>query len=220
MKIFAIDPGSKKSGYVLLEGDSILESGHIDNADMCDLFCDRHAEICDGQDVRLYCEDIILGQRVGKDVADTLKWIGKFQAQAEYLRLELVLIPRGDVRAHFDVKFPRSVTVAPEGIELIIKKENWKVADYRNQMKRHYSNFDWSCLFPSSDTQIRHALIERFGQGWNLSLVGHAWQAAALAVMMQDIISDGDGGKAAQEKVLDIAGYSPAVRGMTMATFQ
>jgi len=73
--ILAIDPGTEKSGYVILNGMEILSSGIVDNENMLDIL-DVYKEV---KNVELVVEMVAsYGMAVGKTVFETCVWIGRF----------------------------------------------------------------------------------------------------------------------------------------------
>jgi hypothetical protein len=91
--ILAIDPGTEQSGYCLLYGDDVRESGVLPNADMLTRVSQWPAR-------RLAIEMIAsYGMAVGREVFETCVWVGRFQ-QA-WRDPELVeLVYRKDVKLH------------------------------------------------------------------------------------------------------------------------
>lgn len=74
MKIFAIDPGTEKSGYVVFDSSirQVVDSGVVDNASLLD--CGAWS-ICD-----IVCIEMIksYGMAVGDTTFTTVLWIGRF----------------------------------------------------------------------------------------------------------------------------------------------
>lgn len=92
MKILAIDPGNKESGYVIVEDGRITDSGVRDN--------DIVQAICKGvpEGFVLAIEWIqSMGMAVGKEVFETCLWAGRF---AECFEGPVRLIPRGAMKIH------------------------------------------------------------------------------------------------------------------------
>ena len=87
--IFAIDPGTEQSGYCVLAGRGIYKSGVLPNAEMLRLVQDP--------DVTSTLGDILAiemvasyGMPVGREVFETVRWIGRFQqawSEPEAVRL-------------------------------------------------------------------------------------------------------------------------------------
>ncbi len=92
----AIDPGSEKSAWVVV--DDLLTPvrwAWEDNRDLLDRFGGSFW-FFEGKYVELVIEDIShMGMAVGKDVFETLKWIGRFD-----FREQAKLITRKEVKLH------------------------------------------------------------------------------------------------------------------------
>ena len=73
MRIFAIDPGSSLSGYVLFADGKVIESGVLEN----NILIDKLNSL---QNVDKLAVEMIAsyGMAVGKDVFETCVWIGRF----------------------------------------------------------------------------------------------------------------------------------------------
>lgn len=95
MRIFAIDPGTTISGYVLYDG-SVIESGIVDN----EILIERLHTLTDIDALAIEMMNG-MGMRVGASVFETLLWIGRF---VENWRLEkgqdAVLIKRNKIKLH------------------------------------------------------------------------------------------------------------------------
>ena len=94
--ILAIDPGTTKSGWVFMENGNPIDYGWFDNEKIFTL-------------LKMYqCVVVIeqvshygTGMPVGKDVFQTVQYIGEFKAIAEQVcSLEVVLIKRSEVKIH------------------------------------------------------------------------------------------------------------------------
>ena len=77
MAILAIDPGTEKSGWCVMEEDgTVLEFGWTDNADLktrLEIYTDEEP------DMMVLIEDISnYGMAVGRDTFETVKWMGRF----------------------------------------------------------------------------------------------------------------------------------------------
>jgi hypothetical protein len=92
MTILAIDPGTDKSGWVILEGGRVSSSDVSPNAGVLEL-------------VSLWKEGIAIemiagmGMAVGQTTFDTCVWIGRFQ-QAYFRPNAVCFIYRRDVKLH------------------------------------------------------------------------------------------------------------------------
>jgi hypothetical protein len=96
MKILAIDPGSTKSAYALIDEDlKPLQFGKVDNMDLLL----RLRQISSGAQVAI---ELIghygTGMPAGKTVFDTCIWIGRYVQALAPAPVELVL--RAPVKAH------------------------------------------------------------------------------------------------------------------------
>lgn len=74
MTIFAIDPGTTESGWVLFNGSGVIDSGVADNHDVL-----RWVQA--GQDADMLAIEMIagMGMTVGQTTFETVRWIGRFQ---------------------------------------------------------------------------------------------------------------------------------------------
>jgi hypothetical protein len=88
--ILGIDPGPIQSAYVVWNGATIIEHGKVDNVDML-------------QAVYAFPEKVVIemiasyGMAVGKEVFETVFWIGRFYEAA---RWEPSRRTRGEVKMH------------------------------------------------------------------------------------------------------------------------
>jgi hypothetical protein len=102
MKILAIDPGPESSAYVIWDGKTILNSGIVLNEVMREIL-GGHAD----------CECLIemvesYGMPVGRDVFETVFWIGRFYERwVDWLAPiigrssdHIQRIPRGQIKLH------------------------------------------------------------------------------------------------------------------------
>lgn len=88
MRIFAIDPGTEKSGFVLFESNtkSIIESGIVENEELLHRSTWVDADIMAVETIKSY------GMAVGDTTFETVIWIGRFIQYAvsngiEYVKL-------------------------------------------------------------------------------------------------------------------------------------
>ena len=78
-RITAIDPGTKKSAIVVMQGLSVIEKGKLDNAELLHHLTHNRSFVGD----HLYIEKIAnYGMRVGQEIFDTCIWIGEFKNAA------------------------------------------------------------------------------------------------------------------------------------------
>lgn len=94
MIVFAIDPGTTQSGWALLEGAKVIDSGVSDNHDVL-------RWVRAGQDADVLALEMVAsyGMAVGREVFDTVRWIGRFQ-QAWHDPEAVRLVFRKDVKLH------------------------------------------------------------------------------------------------------------------------
>ncbi|MHB8123146.1 MAG: RuvC family protein [Desulfuromonadaceae bacterium] len=100
MKILAIDPGSKQSGYVLWDStaDLPLESAHITNAQVLELL----KVLVMVEKVDMVAIERIRGYGIvaGDDTFDTCEAVGRFDMAATFYHIPTRLIPRKDIKKH------------------------------------------------------------------------------------------------------------------------
>ncbi len=99
MRILAIDPGAKQSGYVLWDMDTLkaLSMAHCPNEVIFRLIEKESSESIDIvaiEQIRGY------GIVAGDDTFDTCEWIGRFDAIAGERGIGTRLIPRKDIKRH------------------------------------------------------------------------------------------------------------------------
>ena len=96
MTFLAIDPGTDKSGYVVY-CDSVLASGVMPNDEMLAYIQRSHMQI------KAYSLAIEMvssyGMPVGREVFETVRWIGRFQ-QAWHEPEKVIYAYRRDVKLH------------------------------------------------------------------------------------------------------------------------
>lgn len=91
MRVFAIDPGTIESGYVIFENGKIIDSGVEVNEILRDSLKIRDYDVLALEMVACY------GMPVGKEVFETCLWIGRF---IECSKRKHKLIERRDVKLH------------------------------------------------------------------------------------------------------------------------
>ena len=90
--ICAVDPGTTQSGFVMLYGDLVTRSGVLPNKEMLAVVS-AHRGVVAIEMVASY------GMAVGKEVFETVRWLGRFQqACADPEAVKLVY--RRDVKIH------------------------------------------------------------------------------------------------------------------------
>lgn len=93
--ILAIDPGTEQSGWCAFDGEHVIASGVMPNAELLIYLQRQHFGInC----YRLAIEMVAsYGMPVGREVFETVRWIGRFQ-QAWHAPDEVMLIYRKDIK--------------------------------------------------------------------------------------------------------------------------
>lgn len=172
MTIFAIDPGTYLSAYVILSGAQILQAAYVNNEYLQEIFTDLYAAHDSGEDVRLYCEDITprFGSPIGQETIDTAKWIGRFQEQCRYYGLELILISREEVIQQLKCK-----KTSP------LHKRSGMDAQIRAKMEERWGK---GCLDNVPATML-------IGEKKKKNIRSHVFQALGLATVMYDLICEG-----------------------------
>ena len=94
MKLFAIDPGTNQSGWVLYDGGSVIDSGVHDNHDVL-----RWVQAGQSADVLAIEMMKARGMPTSNDEFKTLVWIGRYQ-QAWREPESVHLVYRQDVKLH------------------------------------------------------------------------------------------------------------------------
>ncbi len=99
MSLLAIDPGSEQSAYVICEGEEIVDKGIVANATMREVIetyaCQLGGPQCVIEMVASY------GMAVGREVFETVYWIGRFAECWESARgAPAERLVRKDVKMH------------------------------------------------------------------------------------------------------------------------
>lgn len=93
MKLLAIDPGTIKSGWVILEDGIPTSSGWHDNEALLGIIVVNAHDITD-----LAIEDITsYGMPVGRDVFETVRWTGRFDYAAQTAEIPTTYVGRKEV---------------------------------------------------------------------------------------------------------------------------
>jgi len=139
--LIAIDPGTAQSGWCQLQSinGKVHSSGVLPNDEM---LREIHHSACDVLAIEMVAS---YGMPVGREVFETVRWIGRFQ------------------QAWRD----------PETVILV----------YRQAVKLHLCK-----SARAKDSNIRQALLDRFGRTGTKGVTGHAWAALAVAVTVYDNI--------------------------------
>lgn len=80
MRVLAIDPGNEQSAYVLFVDGVVLEKGIVPNAQMLDILTDPEVSAEDECAIEMVAS---FGMAVGKEVFETVYWIGRFAERWE-----------------------------------------------------------------------------------------------------------------------------------------
>jgi Holliday junction resolvasome RuvABC endonuclease subunit len=95
-KIIGIDPGTTQSGWVVFDGECVVECGVADNEELLSMIYCRD----EFDELPLAIEMIAsYGMPVGKEVFETCVWIGRFM-QAAQQPDSVKLVYRKDVKIH------------------------------------------------------------------------------------------------------------------------
>jgi hypothetical protein len=98
--IFGIDPGSKKSGYVIFDGTSILGKGEMENEDIIKQI-EKEYHLGNENEFIVAIEQIRgYGLVCGDDTFDTCEWGGHFARYAMTLGCLVRMIPRKEIKKH------------------------------------------------------------------------------------------------------------------------
>jgi len=90
--MLGIDPGTIQSGYVILDNNRVTSSGTLSNPEMLALAAGYSGTIA----IEMVAS---YGMAVGKEVFETVRWIGRFQ-QASKDPEAVRLVYRRDVKIH------------------------------------------------------------------------------------------------------------------------
>ena len=94
MNVLTIDPGSEKSAYLVWNGEKILERGILFNQQILALHFDFDINIIAIEFVASY------GMAVGKEVFETVWWIGRFWQNFLLTGVELQRIYRREIKIY------------------------------------------------------------------------------------------------------------------------
>lgn len=95
--LLAIDPGTTQSGWCAFDGEVVTASGVMPNDELLEFVKRSHWQI-NGYSMALEMV-ASYGMAVGKEVFETVRWIGRFQ-QAWYEPEAVKLVYRKDVKLH------------------------------------------------------------------------------------------------------------------------
>lgn len=91
--LLAIDPGTVESGFVLMQGQRIIQSGVLENHAILKMIGESSATTLAIEMIASY------GMPVGKEVFQTCVWVGRFQ-QVWHSPESVKLVFRKDVKLH------------------------------------------------------------------------------------------------------------------------
>ena len=95
--VFGVDPGTIESGWVLWDGQRVLDCGIDDN----EVFLEKLRGYAEKPGVPLFIEMIAsYGMPVGKETFETVLWIGRFVEVWSILGYPWELCYRMEVKAH------------------------------------------------------------------------------------------------------------------------
>jgi hypothetical protein len=96
--ILAIDPGTTQSGWCLFNGQRVLAGGVLENGHLLYDLQDQYNTLvrADALAIEMIAS---YGMAVGKEVFETVRWIGRFQ-QAWHSPDAVQLVYRKDVKMH------------------------------------------------------------------------------------------------------------------------
>lgn len=149
--VLGIDPGTTETAYALWDGHKVIECAIVPNQQMLELVRGDHW----GDTIPMFIEMVAsYGMAVGKEVFETVFWIGRFVEVWD------------------------------------IKEQGWRLV-YRQEVKLHHCHSS-----KANDSNIRTALIDRFGQVGTKKAQGplygvkkDIWSALAIATFAFDTFS-------------------------------
>ncbi len=98
MRILAIDPGPRESGFVIWDDENglypVVLSGHTENAKVREMISANGIGTVAIERIRGY------GIVAGDDTFDTCEWIGRFDDTAQNSGISSTLIGRKDIKRH------------------------------------------------------------------------------------------------------------------------
>lgn len=162
MKILGIDPGPEKSAYIAWNGETWVDAVIVENQVLRGVLLAGEYDIAGVEMVAC------MGMPVGKEVFETVLWIGRY--------LECFL---NSQQSH-----------VPGAAENFLK--NAVTLVYRREIKMHFCN-----SMKAKDSNIRQAILDRFGgkekaigtkknRGLLYGIKAHLWSALAIALYVQD----------------------------------
>jgi hypothetical protein len=160
-RILAIDPGTRESGWVIIDVASRrpLHFGKDPNADVLDLVTSPHRPTYDSAVIEMVAS---YGMSVGADVFETCVWIGRFaQALNHAHAIEASLVTRRPVKLH-----------------------------HCHSAKANDANIRQALVDRFAPGQPNHGKGTKAAPGWFYGFRADIWQAFALAVYAADIAEE------------------------------
>jgi len=96
VKIIAIDPGTKKSGYVIYDGKKIIEHGKIINFELLSVIQKPFLKICAIEQFKNYGKSF----SAGESIFEACRWSGRFEQKAQDRNLKVIYVPRKTIVTH------------------------------------------------------------------------------------------------------------------------
>ena len=156
MRILAIDPGNKSSGWVVMEGRKVIGG----NSDECNHQLGAVIYKTVGSCDVVACEWIqSFGMTVGKEVFDTCRWVGRFEETAKRCELPWRLVYRRDVKLH------------------LCQSTRAKDGNVRQAILD---------MYPASGGGSRPQIGTKKQPGPLYGVSGHMWPAVGLALTVQE----------------------------------
>ena len=168
MRILAIDPGTKESGYVILDGGVIEDKGILQNEIIRDLIKTVNHDLLTIEMIASY------GKPVGKETFVTVLWIGRFM---ELTKAKTKLIERRDIKLFFC----RSAAAKDPHVRQA-------VIDFYGGDSVALAGKRCVCKNGQTKTKVPRDCEKCNASGWAIkpgplySVVSHEWSALALAV--------------------------------------
>lgn len=94
MKILSIDPGTLFSGFVVFNGQEILDFGKLDNPSMLEYIANKQYDKCVIERIASY------GMAIGESTLETIFWSGRMLQVAYDAGKDVSRVLRKDVKLH------------------------------------------------------------------------------------------------------------------------
>lgn len=144
--LLAIDPGTMKSGYVILDIDTYrpLQFGKVDNEEILKII-----DSCDTQNTKVVFEKFAPQSQTGSTTIDAIVWYGRMIERVEMHGMRHYHIYRRDVKKHLLGKFSKANGSADSQIRKALVKR-FAQFDFVNG-KGNKNNPDWFYGFSTTD---------------------------------------------------------------------